>query len=313
MCLVFVAWRVHPRCRLVVAANRDEYHARPTAPAAVWEAEREPSGADRSSARAAEAPGAVPVDEGAAARAARRVGSGAGPARGCILAGRDLLAGGTWLGVSPEGRFAALTNVSGSAPPGPGAPSRGRLPVDFLGGEVTARKYAREVSREADRYRGFNLLFADRDDLFCVSNRGRERLTELEPGFHGLGNDRLNVPEPKVTGGLGEFRRVLHPDFAADDLFALLADDEPASEGDVGGGSTFERARSARFIRSAAYGTRSSTVVRVFRTGRVDFDERSFDPRGVEVGRVSFSRGAASDRDFVRVDPALPSRTAAAD
>ena len=139
---------------------------------------------------------------------------------------------GTWLGVTAEGRFAALTNVGGSTPPGPGAPSRGRLPLDFLRGALGARAYAREVSREADRYSGFNLLLADRDGVHCVTNRGDERLTELAPGCHGLGNARLNAMEPKVKGGLAEFRRRLGTELATDELFALLADDEPAAEAD---------------------------------------------------------------------------------
>ena len=212
---------------------------------------------------------------------------------GRFVAGRDLLAGGTWLGVAPDGRFAALTNVSGTAPPGPDAPSRGRLPVDFLRGGIPARKYAREVAREAGRYSGFNLLLADRDELFCVTNRGKERTMEIAPGCHGLGNDRLNAPEPKVMGGLGEFREILHSGFEAEDLFALLADDEPAPEA-APGGSGFERARSARFIRGDVYGTRSSTVLLVDADGAAAFEERSFDARAIESGRVAFALPAGA-------------------
>ena len=163
------------------------------------------------------------------------------------------MAGGTWLGVTADGRFAALTNVGGSTPPGPGAPSRGRLPVDFLRGALGARAYARAVSREAERYSGFNLLLADRDGVHCVTNRGDERLTELAPGCHGLGNDRLNAMEPKVTGGLAEFGRLLAGELATDELFALLADDEPAVEADPRG-TDLDRVRSARFIRGTCTG-----------------------------------------------------------
>ena len=286
MCLVFVGWQAHPRYPLVVAANRDEFHARPTAPAAPW-------------------------DESGTGGPAGGGGAGADAAKGRILAGRDLVAGGTWLGVTAEGRFAALTNVGGSTPSGPGAPSRGRLPVDFLRGTLGAREHAREVSREAERYSGFNLLLADRDGVHCVTNRGDERLTELAPGCHGLGNDRLNSMERKVTGGLAEFRRRLGTELATDELFALLADDEPAVEVDPRG-ADLDRVRSARFIRGEVYGTRSSTVLTVERSGATTFEERSFDARAVEAGRVAFARPAGAG-DFVPAQAPSEVRDAVAD
>ena len=276
MCLVFVAWRAHPRYRLLVAANRDEYHARPTAPAAPWDGE------------------------------------------GRILAGRDLAAGGTWLGVAADGRFAALTNYRGSVPPGPDTPSRGRLVADFLRSGLGARAYAHETAREADRYRGFHLLLADRDSLFCVTNRGRggERVTEAPPGCHGLANERLNDPCPRVAGGLPEFRRLLRSEPGDDDLFSLLADDEPAAGAEVPA-SGLERVRSARFIRSPEYGTRSSTVVRIEGNGAVAFEERSFDARARETGRAVFERPATAPAGAgfaaARISARPPARTSARD
>ena len=306
MCLVFVGWRVHPRYRLVVAANRDEYHARPTAPAAPWEEELGRADGERAAAREGARTG------GAQVLADLHGPAGDRPAAPRILAGRDLVAGGTWLGVTADGRFAALTNVSGSTPPDPGAPSRGRLPVDFLRGALGARAYAREVSREGERYSGFNLLLADRDGAHCVTNRGDERLTELAPGCHGLGNDRLNATEPKVTGGLAEFGRVLATELATDELFALLADDEPAVEADSRG-TDLARVRSARFIRGEVYGTRSSTVLTIERTGAIAFEERSFDARAVEAGRVAFARPAGAGVDFMAARTPGRVRDAAAD
>ena len=286
MCLVFVGWRAHPRYPLVVAANRDEYHARATAPAAPW-------------------------DESGTGGPAGRRGPGAGAAEGRILAGRDLVAGGTWLGVTADGRFAALTNVGGSTPPGPDAPSRGRLPLEYLRGALGAREYACAVSREAERYSGFNLLLADRNGVHCVTNRGDERLTELAPGCHGLGNDRLNAMEPKVTGGLAEFRRRLATELVTDELFALLADDEPAVKADPRG-TDLDRVRSARFIRGDVYGTRSSTVLTVERTGEITFEERSFDARAVETGTVAFVNAAGAG-GFVPVRTPLEVQGAVAD
>ena len=314
MCLVFVGWRAHPRYRLVVAANRDEYHARPTAPAAPWAEERGAADGRRTAADG-EAVGArgVPPAIGTAASTARsglEDAADLGSAKRRILAGRDLEAGGTWLGATAEGRFAALTNFRGALPPGPGAPSRGRLAVDYLRSDLGARAHARYVAREAGRFSGFNLLLGDRDELFCVTNRGEERITEVPAGCHGLSNDRLNVPWSKVTGGLARFRRLLGTEFETDDLFALLADDEPASEADLRG-TGLERAHSARFIRGEAYGTRSSTVVCIDWMGAAAFEERSFDARASETGRVAFESPAAGGDGFSSLRTPLPARTAA--
>ena len=168
------------------------------------------------------------------------------------------------------------------------------------------------MSREAERYSGFNLLLADRDGVHCVTNRGDERLTELAPGCHGLGNDRLNAAEPKVTEGLAEFRRLLATELATDELFALLADDEPAVEADPRG-TDRDRVRSARFIRGDVYGTRSSTVLAVERTGAIAFEERSFDARAVEARRVAFARPAGAGADFIAARTPARVRSAAAD
>ena len=320
MCLIFVAWWAAPRYRLVVAANRDEFHVRPTAPAAPW-ANPEPwepaAGAPpaRPGRRVAEAAsrtalrgnGAGDEDEdgdGSGNERADCPGGGTHPARWTgLLAGRDLEAGGTWLGVTADGRFAALTNFRAAPPPGPDAPSRGRLAADYLLGGLGAREQARRVAREAGRYRGFSLLLADRSALYCVTNRGGEAVVEVPPGCHGLSNDRLNAPWPKVTGGLAEFRRRMRGGFEAEDLFALLADDEPAAEGNPQAPG-LERAHSARFVRGEVYGTRSSTVVCIGEAGAIAFEERSFDPSGAETGRAAFVRAADEGAGFVSRGPA---------
>ena len=215
--------------------------------------------------------------------------------------------------MTADGRFAALTNYRGSVPPGPDAPSRGRLVADFLRSGLGARGYARETARQADRYSGFHLLLADRDALLCVTNRGRggERVTEAAPGCHGLANDRLNDPCPRVGGGLPGFRRLLlRPEPDPGDLFALLADDEPAA-GAEAPAAGLERIRSARFIRGPEYGTRSSTVVRIAGNGAISFEERSFDARARETARAVFERRATAraGAGFAAARP--PARTSA--
>src|SRR6266850_454539 len=151
MCLIVLAWRAHPRFPLIVAANRDEFHARPAAPAAYW--------SDK-------------------------------PA---ILAGRDLEARGTWMGVSRSGRFAAVTNYRGAREPS-AAESRGALVTGFLADGAAPAGYIADVAGRAARYSGFNLLVCDRKELWWMSNRdGAPR--RLEPGYYALGNLLLDSPE----------------------------------------------------------------------------------------------------------------------
>jgi len=156
VCLILVAWQTHADLPLVVAANRDEFHARPTAAADFWH----------------DAPH--------------------------ILAGRDLEAGGTWMGITRTGRFAALTNFRDPACHKPDAPSRGRLVSDFLAGEASIDAYLDELA--PDGYNGFNLLLGDGEQLVAFSNVSNERHV-LSPGIYGLSNHQIDTPWPKVSAG----------------------------------------------------------------------------------------------------------------
>ena len=268
MCLIYVAWRRHPRYRLVVAANRDEYHARPAAPAHWW---------DDSSG---------------------------------VLAGRDLEAGGTWLGITSSGRFAALTNYREPAPRRANAPSRGALVSEFLGGDETAPDYLHRILAQGDRYNGFSLLAMDGETLAFASNRS-PGVRRLGPGVYGLANHLLDTPWPKVKDGKTELERlVTEPDIAVPDLLELLAVRGPEhiealcadTESDPGR----IRWHSSRFILDGAYGTRTSTVVLLDAHGAGVFVERSFDASGTAVGEAVFELGAGdtsreSGRDSSRL------------
>ena len=257
MCLIAFAWRRHPRFPLVVAANRDEFHQRPTAPAAFW------------------------------------------PECPEILAGRDLLGRGTWLGISSRGRFAALTNLrSGhearrdASSRGRAAPSRGLLVSEFLIGTQSPDLYLEDVARRAHRYNGFCLVVGDGGDMawYCARDPAPSLLA---PGIYGLSNARLDEPWPKVellkSGLAGVLSR---PRWGSDDLMALLGDRSPAPDEDLpdtGVGLAQERIYSSAFISGAHYGTRSSTVLNVDAGGRVDFTEQSYDSGGSESAKVHFS------------------------
>ena len=148
MCLILLAWQACEEHPLVVAANRDEFHARPAAPAAFW-------------------------DE-----------------RPAILAGRDLEARGTWMGISRSGRFAAVTNFRGAGEPR-AAQSRGSLVSVFLDGTERPAKYVESLVERGSSYGGFNLLVTDGAELWWMSNRdGTPR--KLDPGIYGLGNALLD-------------------------------------------------------------------------------------------------------------------------
>lgn len=234
MCLILVAWQAHPDFPLVVAANRDEFHARPTAPIAPW----------------ADAPQ--------------------------VLAGRDLEAGGTWLGITRSGRFAAVTNVRE-----PGAPqgerSRGRLTAGFLTGDAAPADYAAAIETHA--YSGFNLLLADRTSLAYRSNRdGAAR--RLAPGIYGVSNHLLDTPWPKLEAARARFREALQtlPDESG--FFDLLADDEIVPDErlpSTGVTLEWERRLSAIFVKSPQYGTRASTLLILRKGGGGVLVERSFD------------------------------------
>ena len=235
MCTLLLAWGVDPARPLLVAANRDELYARPTAPAQFW----------------ADAPQ--------------------------VLAGRDLEAGGTWLGVTRGGRFAALTNVrEPDVRPPPNARSRGRLVAEFLRGEDGPAAYLAGV--EPGAYAGFNLVVGDAAALWYLSNRAGEP-RPLAPGVHGLANAGLDTDWPKVRcgrAGLGALAAGGAATTAA--LQELLADRRGAPDAelpDTGVGLALERMLAPLFVAGPVYGTCCSTTVVFHRDGWVDFCERT--------------------------------------
>lgn len=197
-----------------------------------------------------------------------------------VLAGRDLQKGGTWLGVTREGKFAAVTNYRDPSNFKSDAPSRGKLVGHYLAGNQNADNYLKKISRQTDKYNGFNLLIGDDNNLFILSNRGEKQ--KLESGIYGLSNHLLNSPWPKVTRSKKMLKTAL--DKKSDDLeekmFSLLADSRiPPDEKlpATGIGLKWERLLSSIFIESLIYGTRSSTILLIGKNRRVRFVEKVFD------------------------------------
>jgi uncharacterized protein with NRDE domain len=248
VCLIAFAWETHPRWRLLLLGNRDEAHARPTAPLEHW----------------TDAPQ--------------------------IMAGRDLQAGGTWMGVTREGRAGVVTNVRDPAANLDGA-SRGLLVANYLRARMPAANYAAALQENPVRYRPYNLLLFDADTAVYLGNHSRRRVEQVHPGVHGLSNADFNAPWPK-TRTLKEhlvdwLRESDGRDF--EPLFAALGDDAEWPDAvlpNTGVGIELERRLSAAFIRGHRYGTRASTLIAIDHAGAGCIIERRFGPDGAAQGET---------------------------
>ena len=263
MCLVALALDESRRFPFVVAANRDEVFARPASRLAWW----------------------TPAEGGPE-----------------ILAGRDLSAGGTWMGLTAAGRFALVTNVRRPTAPDPEAPSRGEIVPGWLRTEMRPDQFWMQTSLSG--YAPFNLIAADflRGDCFWATNE-QALPHRIERGLFGLSNAALDTPWPKVRALKGRMSEALAEaesvDMLAERLLAALADDTPAAQDDLpatGIPRDLERLLSSAFIRTpdGRYGTRCSTVViteRVRRQLVTHVFERTFgeEPGGPQLRRARLS------------------------
>jgi uncharacterized protein with NRDE domain len=204
-----------------------------------------------------------------------------------LLAGRDLQAGGTWMGITRGRRFAAVTNFRDPSDRRSTALSRGTLVAEFLLGTGTPDEYLRDLAGRAAHYNGFNLLVSDGASLIYFGSREGE-VREVEPGVHALSNHLLDEPWPKVQRA----RAALAGALAGGDepLFAMLSDTAPAPDDqlpDTGVGLERERLLSPILIAGADYGTRASTVLRAGRRS-ARFEERTRDATGAVTSTASF-------------------------
>jgi len=247
MCLVGIAWCSHPQHRLVIAANRDEMHSRPTAAADWW------------------------------------------PDAPNIYAGRDLEAQGTWLAVTADGRFAAVTNVFGSALIEGSFESRGHLITDYLNGDQPPGRFLNALAGKHEAYRPFRLAIGSPAELFIADSDGSNKFKHerVGPGFHALTNAPNGESWPKAGWILRQLESVVaeqEVDHAR--LINLLSTErmpkatDPENYGD-------EAYRFAPFIRNDTYGTRASTIVSISEPGQLRFTEQRYDSDGCEAGASS--------------------------
>ena len=254
MCLILFAYRYHPQYPLIIAANRDEYYARPTAPADWW------------------------------------------PEHPDLLGGKDLQAGGTWLGITRSGRFAAVTNVREQLKATGRELSRGQLPRDFLLADDSNEQFGQRLIQSRADYRGYNLIFGQPDRLYYYSNRSSGNRdsgpSRLEAGIYGLSNAALDSPWPKVEVGKQQLTALLRrPQLAVSALFELLSATQIAADHqlpDTGVSLEWERRLSAIRITGPDYGTRTATLLLIDTQGQVNFFEQQVAPQPSAPNHFSF-------------------------
>lgn len=208
-----------------------------------------------------------------------------------VLAGLDLEAGGTWLGMTRSGRFAAVTNVREGVPRESWQRSRGDLTRNFLLGDDSPAAYAALAHTQGEHYAGFNLLVGDTQALYYCSNRG-EGPRRLSPGIYGLSNDSLDTAWPKVrTGKIALQQALVAATPTTDDLLQILADTHVPTDAelpDTGVGAVLERLLATSFIASPDYGTRASTALLIDNSGEVEIVEQNFLSGGVRGEQLRY-------------------------
>jgi uncharacterized protein with NRDE domain len=205
-----------------------------------------------------------------------------------LFAGRDLQAGGTWMGVTRSGRFAAVTNFRDPADKRSTARSRGGLVSDYLLSTEAPRAWLTRLAPHAGEYNGFNLILGDGNQLWYFGSREGEARA-IAPGIHGLSNHLLDEPWPKVERARLAMEEALKEDDPAPRLFRALADRQGVPDADLprtGVGIEWERRLAAPLITGADYGTRASTVLTVASGGTVRFEERTREADGEVSGIV---------------------------
>jgi len=200
-----------------------------------------------------------------------------------LLAGKDLTAGGTWLGVTQQGYFAALTNVRQLPSEHQGDISRGQLVLDYLIDEPDPQVYLAQIHQQGQRYDGFNLILGNRQQCWYYTNHQSSGPTQLSPGLYGLSNAALDTPWPKLNAAKQHLESWLgRSDPQRRALHSLLQDPATypqALQPDTGIGQPWETLLSSAFIVSDHYGTRASSALQIH-DDRIQFTEASYDKKG---------------------------------
>ena len=206
-----------------------------------------------------------------------------------ILAGKDQMAGGTWLGVNKEGRFGAITNLKEETNTKYSV-SRGSLVTGFLESQLSPKAYLEELEQEKNKYAGFNLIVGDKDGLFYLCNR-LEGIFFIPEGIHALGNLTLDASTKKVDAIKNDFSDILYEGFTIEKSFNIMKKEY---------GNLHEKTKKElkirdgeeipyRFIRSPLYGTRCTTVFSSNASGEINISELTYQREGIEGNSVDFN------------------------
>jgi len=253
MCLIIFAHQADPRYRLVVAANRDEFFARATNYAHFW---TEPGKKSQ------------------------------------ILAGKDLVARGTWLGLTRSGRFAAVTNIRDPSLPEKKLKSRGKLTLDFLAGNQSPLDYCEILQEYSNEFAGYNLLVGDQHSMYYVNNF-EEKICKLKPGIYGLSNGLLNSNWPKVDKGRDSLQKLLRNEIQGDistDRLVEMMNDRSEDLPYIGAPKELECRLSSAFIQDQQrqYGTLCTSAVIIENSGVSKFSEQNYNNSGTATKRSFF-------------------------
>ncbi|GIU52395.1 MULTISPECIES: NRDE family protein [Shewanella] len=251
MCILFIAVDMHPKWPLIVCANRDEFHHRPTEPAHCW-------------------PQTINTSQ--------------------IIAGKDLQAGGTWLGVNKLGQFAALTNIRHNTE-SEGMRSRGELVLKALSSDTDFNE--QWLKQHSANYSPFNLVYQQDKKLWCFNSSTAENLP-LNKGFHAVSNGALDDVWPKMAKGQQALEQhvLSHNEPDIEQMLNLMRDESEADDASLpstGIDLEWERLLSAIFIKHPEYGTRSTSIVIQDALGNIQFTEVRFDGKARNLGQQKFN------------------------
>lgn len=258
MCILAVAYNVHPQFPLILITNRDEFYHRPTLPIHSWQEEGQPE----------------------------------------IIAGKDLEAGGTWLGMHQNGNLGILTNYRDLKNIQINAPSRGHIITEYLLSNETALQYLQKLKTKAGEYNGFNIILSDSKGLYHFSNHSKE-ITQLKPGIYGLSNALLDTPWPKLVKLKSDFTQsIAQNNLQPAHLFQILKNQEKAAEEELpqtGLDDQMEKAVSSIFIQTSNYGTRCSTLIFKRKDYSFEMIERQYDNKGNNLKDIHFDSSSLSN------------------
>jgi uncharacterized protein with NRDE domain len=212
-----------------------------------------------------------------------------------LLAGKDLQAGGTWMGITRTGRLAALTNIRDPKKIRQDVITRGELVSQYLQGLQQQDTYLAQLQRSQAQYNGYNLLFGQWHSL-QVYNNHLDQVEQLRSGVYGLSNASLNSPWPKINKGTMQLTEYCHDGHSIEPekLFDLLKNMHQAEDAylpKTGVPIEWERQLSSIFIKGEDYGTRSSTVLLIDKNQQVTWQERTFDNQAICISQKNYNFG----------------------